>query len=336
VSQSVRSRAAIRCVIWLSALAVGSLGLPAVAAAHGPTNPAASRWQARVTGVPAGLHAQAIDGDLRLWLRADPADTVVVIDYRGAPYLRFSRAGVFVNLRSAMWYVNHIPRLTPPLSLGPHTTPHWQQVSSGHSYLWQDGRLQALSRTVLPVGSNDAGRWSIPLTINGRPARITGRLYRWPDPSPVWFWPIVVAVACTLAGLRLRRPSLDLRMAGALAVVAVAGIALSTIGRQLHGRPVVGVGQVVVLAIELAYCAWILTWVARGRAGWLSFLILAMVALWEGFTLVTTLVEGDALLVTGPWLGRLGAVICLSTGAALLPIAIVMAERGRGSWQTAT
>jgi hypothetical protein len=313
----------------LLTVAAACLMLPATAAAHGPTNPAASRWQARVTHVPAGLHAEAIDGDLRLWLRADPAVTVEVIDYRGAPYLRFSPAGVFVNRNSAMWYVNQVPRLTPPISLGPHTRPDWQHISSGHSYLWQDGRLQALSRTVLPAGSNDAGRWSIPLRLGGHPARITGRLYRWPDPSPVWFWPIVVALACTLAGLRLRRPALDRRMAKALGLVAIAGIALCATGRQLHGRPAVTIWQLIVLAVELAYCGWALGWLVRGRPGWLTFLLLAMVALWQGISLVATLVEGDALVATGPLLARLGDVACLGAGLAILPIAIMMAERGQ-------
>ncbi|HEY3771736.1 MAG TPA: hypothetical protein VGL69_01975 [Solirubrobacteraceae bacterium] len=310
-------------------MAAALLILPATAAAHGPTNPAASRWQARVTHVPAGLHVEAIDGDLRLWLRANPTVTVEVIDYRGAPYLRFSPAGVFVNRNSAMWYVNQIPRLTPPISLGPRTPPRWQRISNGHSYLWQDGRLQALSRTVLSPGSNDAGRWSIPLSLNGRPAQISGRLYRWPSPSPVWFWPIVVALACTVAGLRLRRAALDRRMARVLGLVALAGIALSATGRQLHGRPAVTVWQIIVLALELLYCGWALGWLVRGRPGWLTFLVIAMVALWEGISLVSTLIEGDALLATGPLPARLGDVACLSAGLSLLPIAIVMAERGQ-------
>jgi hypothetical protein len=329
VSQSVRSRLSVRWAIWLLIVAAAALVAPAAAAAHGPTNPAASRWQARVTHVPAGLHAEAIDGDLRLWLRVAPAVTVEVIDYRRAPYLRFSPAGVFVNRNSAMWYVNQVPRLTPPISLGPRTPPRWQHISTGHSYLWQDGRLQALSRTVLPAGSNDAGRWSIPLLLNGRPAQITGRLYRWPNPSPVWFWPIVVALACTLAGLRMRRPTFDQRMANALGLLALAGIALCATGRQLHGRPNVTVWQLIVLSFELLYCAWALGWLVRGRPGWLTFLIIAMIALWEGISLVTTLVEGDALVATTPLLARLGDTACLSAGLALLAIAIVMADRAR-------
>ena len=75
-----------------------------------------------------------------------------------------------------------LPGVMKIISLGPRTPVHWQRISSGHSYLWQDGRLQALSRTVLPAGSNDAGRWSIPLVLNGPPGA-TGSITTVRNPS---------------------------------------------------------------------------------------------------------------------------------------------------------
>ena len=69
-------------------------------------------------------------------------------------------------------------------------------------------------RRCAPPGATTPGRWNVPLRVDGAPTAITGGLYYAPDPSPVWFWPIVVAVLCVLAGLRLRRPELD-RAAGA-------------------------------------------------------------------------------------------------------------------------
>ena len=312
---------------WLLAVLLACLALPGVASAHGPVDPAASHWQARIAHVPAGLQARAVDGDLRLWLTAPPRLTVEVIDYNRAPYLRFSRAGVFVNRNSAMWYVNETPPVTPPLSLNATTPPNWQRVSTGHSYLWQDGRLQALSRTVLTPGDQDAGRWSVPLRIDGRPAAVTGDLLHHGDPSPVWFWPILVALACVLAGLRLRRPALDRRMARGLAALAVAGFAVASAGHQLHGRPHVTAGQLVVLGLELAFSAWALVWLARDRHGWLSLFLVAGVALWQGISLAATLTDGYVLLATGTLIGRLSEIACLSAGAGLLPIVFVMAER---------
>jgi len=311
----------------LLAVLAGWLVCPACASAHGPVDPAASRWQARLTHVPTGLEARTVDGDLRLWLRVPPRLTVEVIDYRGAPYLRFSRAGVFVNHNSAMWYVNQVPTVDPPLSLNPHATPSWHRISSGHAYLWQEGRMQALSRTVLAPGQSDAGKWSIPLRVDGRAATITGDLYHRPDPSPVWFWPVLVTLACVLAGLRLRRPALDRRIARALAGLALAGFVVASLGHQLHGRPIVSAGQLVVLGLELAFAAWALWWLARARHSWLTFLLVAGLALWQGISLVATLTEGYVLLATGPVIGRLSEVACLAGGAGLALVALVMADR---------
>src|SRR5450631_939465 len=82
---------------WLLAGVIAALVLPAAAQAHGPVDPAASSYEARVSQVPQGTDAKIVDGDLRMWMTASPMTTETVLDYRGGPYLRFTRAGVFVN-----------------------------------------------------------------------------------------------------------------------------------------------------------------------------------------------------------------------------------------------
>src|SRR5579875_3164773 len=119
---------------------VAALALPATAAAHGPVNPAASSYVARISQLPSGLQARVVDGDQRMWLRAAPGLDVVVLDYQQAPYLRFTRAGVQVNENSEMYYLNQVPAALPPPGTGPSVTPHWVLVSSGHAYNWHDGR----------------------------------------------------------------------------------------------------------------------------------------------------------------------------------------------------
>ena len=61
--------------------------------------------------------AKVIDGDQRMWLDVRRAGTVVVLDYRGAPYLRFSPSGIDVNQNSAMYYLNQTPAEVPPKGL---------------------------------------------------------------------------------------------------------------------------------------------------------------------------------------------------------------------------
>ena len=94
--QSVKSMSHAECMsrLWrrvtaLVVLVAGVLAaIPGAAAAHGPVAPVASSYLARVDALPAGLDAKVIDGDQRIWLRAPSRETVIVLDYRGAPYLR--------------------------------------------------------------------------------------------------------------------------------------------------------------------------------------------------------------------------------------------------------
>ena len=94
--------------------------IPSLAGAHGPVAPIATSYLARIGQLPAGLDAEVVDGDQRLWLRVPPTETIVVLDYRGAPYLRFSPAGVAVNHNSPMYYLNQTPAEVPPSSDGPN------------------------------------------------------------------------------------------------------------------------------------------------------------------------------------------------------------------------
>jgi len=314
---------------WLLAGVIAALVLPAAAQAHGPVDPAASSYEARVSQVPQGTDAKIVDGDLRMWMTASPTTTVTVLDYRGAPYLRFTRAGVFVNRSSAMWYLNQVPVLTPPLGLTSRTPPHWQRATTGHSYEWHDGRLHALASTARARGATYIGRWTVPLLVGGVPTAIAGGLYYAPDPSPVWFWPIVVVLACVLAAVRLRRPSLDQRLACGLAAATLTAFLIAALARQLHGRPGISPGALIVLALEFAFAGWAATRMARG-GGWFVLFLIAAAAIWEGATLVGTLVYGFVLLALPAFPSRLVVVACLAGGVGLLPVVFALAERPQG------
>ena len=59
-----------------------------------------------------------------MWLRVHAERTVIVPDYRGAPYLRFSASGIDVNHNSEMYYLNQTPIAeTPPWNLTARTPP---------------------------------------------------------------------------------------------------------------------------------------------------------------------------------------------------------------------
>jgi hypothetical protein len=300
---------------------------PAIAQAHGPVAPVASAYLAKIQKVPAGLDAKVVDGDLRMWLRVPADETVVIIDYRGAPYVRFSPSGVWVNENSSMYYLNQVPvPETPPTSLTATTRPHWHHVSGGHTYEWHDGRLHALAAVALTPGTSFVGRWNLPLRIDGRLASIEGGLWHADDPSIVWFWPIIVLVACVLAAWRVRRPRLDVLLARVLANVALAGVTIAGLGFELHGRPTISILQLVELALILAFVGWGVSRAVVRQPGYFTCFLIGVGGVWAGGVLVTTLVYGYVLIPLPAFLARAVTVSNLGVGAALLLLVFRLAD----------
>ena len=321
-ADAVQSRRGLRRRVTSAALLGAVVVLaanPAGAQAHGPIAPVASSYFAKVLALPAGIEAQVVDGDLRMWLRVPAAESVAVLDYRGAPYLEFSRRGVAVNRNSAMYYLNQTPfAQTPPANLTARTPPSWHRVSEGHAYEWHDGRLHALATVALAPGASFVGRWSVPLRVDGRPAAIAGGLWHAEAPSIMWFWPIVVLLACVLAARRVHRRRLDVLIARTLAMVGLLAVAIAGFGLQLHGRPGVSIFQLVELGFILAFVAWGLWRVLLGGPGYFAAFLIAVGAIWAGAVLIPTLLHGFVLIALPAFLTRAVAVICLAAGAGLL------------------
>jgi hypothetical protein len=312
-------------VVWLAAF-------PGVAQAHGPVAPVALDYLARVDHPPAGLVAKAVDGDQRMWLQALASETVVVLDYQGAPYLRFGHSGVEVNESSAMYYLNQTPvAAVPPPGLGPGTPPKWVRVSTGHEYGWHDGRLHALATVALPRGASFVGRWKVPIVLDGRRSAISGGLWHANRPSIVWFWPIVVLVACVIAAWRVRRPALDRWTARLLAVGVLAAVTAGAAGQGLRGRPSVSAFHLVELGIILAFVLWALVRVLAQRAGYFTYFAIGIVGLWQGLELVPTLLYGFVLIALPAAVARVATVLALGAGVGLVLMGFRLAGQGWAS-----
>ena len=320
-------RHAIKSMVALLLALAAGLAVPGAAQAHGPVNPVASDYLARVSQVPAGLAVKVVDGDQAMWLRAPASTTVVVLDPRGAPYLRFSAAGEAVNQNSELYYLNQTPvALTPPPGLSAATPTDWHRVSSGHSYLWHEGRLHALAALAISPSTSYVGRWTVPVLVDGRRTVIAGGVWHTGAPSLAWLWPIVVLVLSLLAVRRLRDPVLDRRAVLALGLTTLLGIALAAAGRDLHGRPGISAFGAAELAVTLALVAWA-TWRLLGaRVGFLLGFAIAFVGLYEGIVVFPALDHGYVLLALGPLVGRLSAVLCLGGGIGLLLSALRVAD----------
>lgn len=128
------------------------------------------------------------------------------------------------------------------------------------------------------------------MLVDGHRSTVSGGLSRADAPSPFWFWPIVVLLACVPAALRVRRPGLNGRVAAMLGAGVVVASVVAAIGRGMHGRS----GLDTLALIELAG-----VWDSRsGRcagcspdASYFSYLVIAIVGLWEGLDLLPTLLH---------------------------------------------
>jgi hypothetical protein len=311
-------RRALPVLAWLTVALTGYGLLPAGAAADGPVTPTATNYLARVTHSPAGIQAKVVNAYLNLWVKVPPRSRVTVLDFAHAPWVRFSPTGVAVNTNSVEYYLSQVPvPAVAPTGLTRTTPPHWMKVSSGHSYQWREGRLHALATIALTPGESYVGNWAVPLRYNGQAGVIAGSISHRGPPSLVWFWPVLVLIACALAAWRVRSPELDQRLSHGIALLLVAFVAIGMGGKYLHGSPGVSPGSVVLLMITIAVLGAITGRLLSGRSGGPLLIFTSVVALWAGLTLLPVLTHGYALVALPLFLVRVIAATLLGGAISL-------------------
>ncbi|HTU28340.1 MAG TPA: hypothetical protein VMF07_03090 [Solirubrobacteraceae bacterium] len=313
----MRLRAVAALAVWLIALAV-----PSAAFAHGAVDPEASDDLATITHLPTGIHARIVDGDLRVWMSVRPSMTVIVLDYQGGRFLRFDARGVQVNQNSPMYYLNLTPQIAPSIKLTPQMAPDWHRVSGGHSDVWHDGRLAALSQTLQAPGARVLGRWTLPLLVDGRREAISGVLRHRPRPTLAWWWPLAAALLILPALLRLRDRALERRICRPIAAVTILAAATEAVGAGLHGRPGVTGWLVAIMVTELAVLGWSALRLLRGKDGPLSLGLIAIVAGYRGLVGVAVLWRGYVLLAIPALVGRASVAVCLAGAVSLAVVAV--------------
>jgi hypothetical protein len=312
----------------VAAALTGFAILPAAAAADGPVAPTATNYLARVTDAPAGIDAQVVNAYLNLWVRVPARSRVTIVDFRGAPWVRFTPDGVAINRNSQEYYLSQVPvPAVPPKGLTRATPPAWIHVSSGHVYAWREGRLHALATIALAPGQRYVGSWRIPVIVNGHDGVIRGSVLHTGPPSIVWFWPVLVLLGCALAAWRLRSPELDRRLSVWLAVVLLALVAVGMGGKYLHGSPSVNVGNVVLLLVTLLVLGAVADRLIARRFGAPPLLVTAVIALWAGVTLLPVLTHGYALVALPILVVRVIAVALLGGALSLALFAVRMLDR---------
>ena len=87
----------------------------------------------------------------------------------------------------------------------------------------------------------------MPLVVDGRGTVMRGGLWQSAPASLLWFWPLLLLVACVPALLKLREARLETQVGAGLAGVAIVSATVARLGRELYGRPTVSSWQLVLV-----------------------------------------------------------------------------------------
>lgn len=220
-------------------LAVGHLllaaPLPAGADAPGPTD-FESRIL-RVDPVVPGVTASMIGGDSFFALDVALSIEVLVIGYRGEPYVRFNADGtVEENRLSPSKYLNEerfgetdVPPFADPLA-----DPEWVVVATDGRWLWHDHRTHLMSRQTLPGSErgDQINEGVIPIFVDGAEVDISVGTF-WLGRASVVGAVTGVVIGVLLFILALRRSSSGRRSVCAVALL----VAFITGGWQFLSFP---------------------------------------------------------------------------------------------------
>jgi hypothetical protein len=293
--------------------AVATLAAPAAAGAHLRTSRVAVDYRATVAPLPAPLagavRLRIYAADLAVGLTALGGHHLVVRGYLGEPFLRLGPDGFFVNEASATAAGTGLART---LRRG---AAHWALRSQKRAAIWHDARVRRAAQ----------GRWSIPVVVDGRQARLEGTIRRVRRPSVVPWLAIGVAFALLTAVFLLRRPQGLLRTAtawlGAVAAVAtlVTAIGLAASSTASEGTWVESGNEIVLSLVGLGF---LLRGSRDARA--LAGGLVGMLAVAAGATRLPVLLHGIALSALPGQVARTAVVLAISAGTAAAILGVVV------------
>ena len=319
----------------LCALALlAALAAPSLASAHTGAG-VATDYRIHLDGLapPApGATLRVWGGDDRLQLTWRGPGDLVVLGYAGEPYLRFGPGGVYENSRSPSVAANETRygTVTQAPGVDARAAPVWRRVSSSPTAVWHDHRSHWMSRTPPPGVRAHGGRAqvvqpvSIPVRIDGRPARIVGRLDYEPPP-PTWAWVAGILALGLVGALAARRPGRPGRTAARAAALAAAGGGVAVAVAEWLAAPTEGLTSGAGgLSPQLRIALWLAgfavaaaAWVLAARRGPAREAVVLVAAAW--------------LLGGGAALGRLGYLTheivpsALPAGVARALVALALA-----------
>ncbi len=192
-----------KTVLGLLAVIVATI-IPAGTVLADPAGPTDYRSEIIAVNPPTPeISVVVLGGDSFVELTVDPGSEVVVIGYRGEPYLWFQPDGtVLENTLSPSTYLNVERYGTDfPAFADPDAEPEWRQIGTTGRWAWHDHRAH-LMQPMPPFGTQPGDRILesvLPLMVDGNEVDVTVISTWEPEPSPVPVW--IGGVLGLLAGL---------------------------------------------------------------------------------------------------------------------------------------
>jgi hypothetical protein len=213
-------------VAAIATVVVGVLALPA--SAHSTAGLPSTDWRSRAIAVRVGgeversLAAHTSDLGQHLTLTTAPDESVVVLGYRGEPYLWFTRGRVLENLRAPSAWLSRQKNVDEkvPAGYSASAAPLWRTVSTSSSYRWHDLRVHATAH------DNHSRSWTIPIVVDQHAGAIEGRLDLVAGPALLLPLLAIVLGAAAVVVIARRSP----HAMSVIALVVAVGAATQLVG----------------------------------------------------------------------------------------------------------
>ncbi len=132
-----------------------------------------------------GLNAQVVNYDDHVVLENRSGRDVAILGYDSEPYARiFGDGTVEVNLNSPTHYLNQdrYADVALPSRADKDAAPAWKQIGDAGRFEWHDHRSHYMSEGIPPQVKDETERtkvfdYTIPMRVDGTPARIEGTLW---------------------------------------------------------------------------------------------------------------------------------------------------------------
>ena len=341
---------AMRRTLLVATAALVWLGVAAPpASAHSVSGVSATNFQTTLRSVSPtvpGLEVKVVEAGSRLEAENRSGQELLVLGYKGEPYLRVGPEGVFQNKLSPATYINASRKGgTPPPEAEQAKVgdTDWEKVSSEPIARWHDHRIHWMGninppevrndpdkRHVIKMNANDP-QWSVPMRHGTQDIAAKGDLVWEPGPSPLpWF--ALIAASLAVVVVLGRRPgwaaSLAMVTAVLLAVDAfhVLGLGLANAG-ELGSRLTKSITQSPFQPLAWAVGILAIVWLRRGRTDGLSLAAVAglQIAFLGGVADLGNLSRSEVPFGFAADLARLAVALSVGLGFGLALAAVLRA-----------